>query len=42
MLARMQAATLSHTEMAGEHSTLWVVVSSAVEWVLGCSPNETS
>jgi hypothetical protein len=36
----MQLATIHHTEMAGELAVLQVVVSSAVELVLGRSPNE--
>jgi hypothetical protein len=37
----MRIIALSHTEMARELSALWVAVSSAVDFVLGCSPNET-
>jgi hypothetical protein len=40
--ARMWAAALCHTKMAGELAALWAVVSSAAELVLGRSPNETS
>jgi hypothetical protein len=40
--AGKQAATLHHTEIARELATLQVAVSSVVELVLGCSPNETS
>jgi hypothetical protein len=36
----MQLATIHHTEMVGELVVLQVAVSSAVELVLGCSPNE--
>jgi hypothetical protein len=36
----MQIAALRYTEMAKELAALWVVVSSAVEFVLECSPNE--
>jgi hypothetical protein len=32
---------LHHTEMAGELAALRVAVSSAMESVLGCSPNDT-
>jgi hypothetical protein len=39
---RMWAAALHHTEMVGELTTFWVTVSSAMELVLGRSPNETS
>jgi hypothetical protein len=42
LLARMWAATLCHTEMARELTALWEAVSSAMELVLGRSPNETS
>jgi hypothetical protein len=42
LTARMWAAALHHTEMAGELTMLRTVVSSAVELVLGRSPNETS
>jgi hypothetical protein len=38
---RMRAAILHHTEMARELAALWATVSSAVELVLGCSPDET-
>jgi hypothetical protein len=37
----MRIAALFHTEMAKELAMLWVVVSSAVELALGCSPDET-
>jgi hypothetical protein len=30
-----------HTKMTGELATLLAAVSSAVEFMLGCSPNET-
>jgi hypothetical protein len=42
LLARFWATALCHTEMARELTALQVVVSSTVELVLGCSPNETS
>jgi hypothetical protein len=38
---RMQATAIRHTEMAGELAMLRVVVTSIVELVLGCSPDET-
>jgi hypothetical protein len=41
MLARMWASALHHTEMAGELAALWAAVSSTMELVVGCSPNET-
>jgi hypothetical protein len=37
----MQLVTLCHTEMAGELAALYVVVYSAAESALGCSPNDT-
>jgi hypothetical protein len=37
----MQLATLCHTEMVGELAALRAAVSSAVESVLGGSPNDT-
>jgi hypothetical protein len=37
----MRPMTLCHIEMDGEHAMLLAVVSSAMELVLGCSPNET-
>jgi hypothetical protein len=37
----MQITTLHHIEMAEEVGTLQTVVSSAVEFVLGLSPDET-
>jgi hypothetical protein len=37
----MWATTMCHTEMAGELATLQVAVTSAVELVLGCLPDET-
>jgi hypothetical protein len=37
----MWIATLYHTEMAEELATLRTVMSSAVEFTLGCSPDET-
>jgi hypothetical protein len=37
----MRLAALHHTEMAGELAVLWAAVSSAVESVLGRSPNDT-
>jgi hypothetical protein len=37
----MRIAALFHTEVAKELAMLWVVVSSAVELALGCSPDET-
>jgi hypothetical protein len=40
--ARLWAAALRHTKMAGELTALWAVVSSTAELVLGRSPNETS
>jgi hypothetical protein len=36
----MRHAALRHTEMAGELAELQVVVSSTVDSVLGCSPND--
>jgi hypothetical protein len=42
LLARMRSAALCHTEMVGELTALRAAVSSAVELVLGRSPNETS
>jgi hypothetical protein len=39
---RMWAATLRHTEMAGELTAVQSAVSSAAELVLVNSPNETS
>jgi hypothetical protein len=41
LLEGMQAAALRHTEMNRELATLRVAVSSVVESVLGCSPDET-
>jgi hypothetical protein len=41
LLEGMQIAALHHTEMAQELATLWTVVSSIVEFMLGCSPDET-
>jgi hypothetical protein len=41
LLERMRVATIRHTEMAGELAMLRVVVTSATELVLGCSPDET-
>jgi hypothetical protein len=37
----MRSTALCHTEMAGELATLWMVVSSIMESVLGHSPDET-
>jgi hypothetical protein len=37
----MRAAAFPHTEMARELATPRVVLSSATELVLGCSPDET-
>jgi hypothetical protein len=37
----MHSAALCHIEMDGELVTLWAVVSSAVESVVGRSPDET-
>jgi hypothetical protein len=37
----MHYAALCHTEMDGELVTLWAVVSSAVESVVGRSPDKT-
>jgi hypothetical protein len=39
---RMRATALCHTEMAGELTVLWAVVSSTAELVPGRSLNETS
>jgi hypothetical protein len=41
MLERMWVAILCHTEMVGELVALWAVVSSTMEFTLGCSPDET-
>jgi hypothetical protein len=38
----MRLAALRHTEMVGELTMFLVVVSSATESVLGCSPSDTS
>jgi hypothetical protein len=37
----MRHATLRHNQMVGELAALQVVVSSATESALGCSPNDT-
>jgi hypothetical protein len=37
----MRSTALCHTEMAGELATLWMVVSSIMESVLGHLPDET-
>jgi hypothetical protein len=42
LLEGMRIATLCHAEIAGKLATLWVVVSSATEFVLGCSPMKPS
>jgi hypothetical protein len=39
---QMRAAALHHTGVDGELTTLWAVVSSTVEQVLGHCPSETS
>jgi hypothetical protein len=36
----MQFPTTHHTEMAGQLTALWAAVSSATQFVLGCSPTE--
>jgi hypothetical protein len=38
----MRLAALHHTEMAGELTMFWAVVSSAAQSVLGCSPSNTT
>jgi hypothetical protein len=40
-LEGMQIAALHHTETVEELAVLQVAVSSVVEFMLGCSPNET-
>jgi hypothetical protein len=37
----MQITSLCHTEMAKELTVLWTMVYSAMEFTLGCSPDET-
>jgi hypothetical protein len=37
----MRLVALRHTKMDGELASLWAVVSSAMESVLGRSPNDT-
>jgi hypothetical protein len=37
----LQIATLPHTNMAGELAALWTAVSSTVEFMLRCLPDET-
>jgi hypothetical protein len=41
LLERMRAAAIRHIAMVGELATLQVAVTSAVELVLGRTPNET-
>jgi hypothetical protein len=37
----MRIAALQHTEMVGELAALWMMVSSIMELVLGCTLDET-
>jgi hypothetical protein len=38
----MRVAALRHTGVVGELNVLWATVSSTMELMLGCSPDETS
>jgi hypothetical protein len=40
-LERMRVAAIHHIEMVGELAALQVAMTSIVELVLGCSPDET-
>jgi hypothetical protein len=40
LLEGMKSATICHTELAGQLTALRAAVSSATQFVLGCSPSE--
>jgi hypothetical protein len=42
LIVKMQAGTIRHIRVVEEHIVLRMAISSAVEWVLECSPGEAS